>query len=332
MNNHEESKPDLPLEVKRAFENESERFQQNMQRVWHLAEPNRPIVSSSEDLDRRWARLNEIMESRSSESESHVQAPHSSNTRIFSIKYVWKYAAAASLLLLVGAYAYWALPVTVEAGYGEMVQAALPDGSTVHLNSGSALTYPRGFDGNPFRTAETRQVKLQGEAYFDVEDSEKPFQIRTFNAEIAVLGTEFNVRARPDELERSTDVTLESGRVRVSATNDHGQQVVLEEPGETVRIVEHDVARKSYDADYNLIFAWRDGRFTARDQSFEQVFAELERRFDVSITTEDSTILTESMTILMSRPGSIESTLDDICTSRNLRYRATSRGYEVYRP
>ena len=69
----------------------------------------------------------------------------------------------------------------------------LADGTTVHLNAGSKLTYPVRFAGK------RRIVRLEGEAYFDVAgDENHPFVVQTHLGEITVLGTEFNVNAYAD--------------------------------------------------------------------------------------------------------------------------------------
>ena len=69
----------------------------------------------------------------------------------------------------------------------------LADGTTVHLNAGSKLTYPVRFAGK------RRVVALEGEAYFDVvKDETRPFIVQTHLGEVTVLGTAFNINAYTD--------------------------------------------------------------------------------------------------------------------------------------
>ena len=69
----------------------------------------------------------------------------------------------------------------------------LADGTTVHLNAGSKLTYPVRFAGK------RRIVALEGEAYFEVvQDESHPFVVQTHLGEVMVLGTAFNVNAYTD--------------------------------------------------------------------------------------------------------------------------------------
>jgi len=65
----------------------------------------------------------------------------------------------------------------------------------VKLNSESKISYSSKFNQN------NRDIKLTGEAYFEVFNSPIPFKVNTDYGIIKVLGTSFNVRARPDGLE-----------------------------------------------------------------------------------------------------------------------------------
>src|SRR5690606_2603405 len=72
----------------------------------------------------------------------------------------------------------------------------LPDGSTVLLNNNSSLDFPQQFTGD------TREVILKGEAYFDIKpDASRPFIIHTGKVKTRVLGTAFNIRAYPEEID-----------------------------------------------------------------------------------------------------------------------------------
>ena len=80
---------------------------------------------------------------------------------------------------------------TIYAPMGSRVSFNLPDGTTGMLNSGSHLSYSLPFTNN-------RQVKLEGEAWFEVRhDENHPFEISTGNSTVKVLGTSFNMSAYP---------------------------------------------------------------------------------------------------------------------------------------
>lgn len=119
------------------------------------------------------------------------------------------FAVAALVVSAVGL-ALWLQPRTVTVPYGAMKTIELSDGSVAELSSGSTLTY-RHFWGR-----DERRLKLEGEAFFDVAEAQRPFVVETFNASISVLGTRFNVRAWSTDPIPETSVALESGRVEVS--------------------------------------------------------------------------------------------------------------------
>ncbi|MCU7550112.1 FecR domain-containing protein [Chitinophagaceae bacterium LB-8] len=144
----------------------------------------------------------------------------------------WRsYAAAACIIFaLIGAWKWWLVGrnnqqdivyqqqlVTQNGSRSELV---LPDGSKVWLNAGSTLDYPKRFDGK------TRDVQLQGEAYFEVaKDREKPFFVHTKAFKIKVLGTGFNVRAYPDE--DSAVAALVHGSVEVIVGEKEKRSILL---------------------------------------------------------------------------------------------------------
>ncbi|SEJ49032.1 FecR family protein [Dyadobacter sp. SG02] len=96
--------------------------------------------------------------------------------------------------------------LTVSSGMQTLTDT-LPDGSVVTLNRKSSISYPQDFKGK------TREVRLTGEAFFDVKpDKSKPFLIAVNDVTVKVVGTSFNVK---DNAEK-TEVIVETGIVEVS--------------------------------------------------------------------------------------------------------------------
>jgi transmembrane sensor len=94
-----------------------------------------------------------------------------------------------------------------------MVEKKLPDGSKVFLNKNSELTYVL----NKFNV---REVKLQGEAYFEVKhNEEQPFIISVGSIVIKDIGTSFNVKAIPGA--NTIEVFVESGEVQFYYRNNN---------------------------------------------------------------------------------------------------------------
>jgi ferric-dicitrate binding protein FerR (iron transport regulator) len=97
--------------------------------------------------------------------------------------------------------------ILARTAYGEMKTISLPDGSTVVLNSNSTLSVSADFG------QKNREVKLQGQAYFEVKRNEKlPFNIAANQVKVSVLGTAFDVCSYAGE-EASVSVT--HGKVKV---------------------------------------------------------------------------------------------------------------------
>ena len=83
----------------------------------------------------------------------------------------------------------------------------MEDGTVITLNKNSRLSYSDRYG------KDSRNVKLEGEAYFEVaKDSGKPFQIEMNGASITVLGTHFNVKA--DAESDDITATLVEGSIR----------------------------------------------------------------------------------------------------------------------
>lgn len=77
---------------------------------------------------------------------------------------------------------------------GSISRIVLPDSSTVWLNAGSTISYSSDFNHS------ARSVKLEGEAFFDVTtNAKKPFVVKTSHLNVIALGTQFNVKAYPND-------------------------------------------------------------------------------------------------------------------------------------
>lgn len=149
----------------------------------------------------------------------------------------------------------------------------LPDGSTVLLNEGSKLEYPTSFNN------ETREVYLQGEAFFDIQhNSEKPFVVKTSDVTTTVLGTAFNIRAFPDD--KHVVVTVSRGKVKVSKDEKvlgvitRDQQITVERQTS----VSHQASVNSRETT-----EWMERDIHFNDVTMDNAVAELSNRFNVDI-------------------------------------------------
>ena len=117
---------------------------------------------------------------------------------------------------------------------GSKSEIKLPDGSSVYLNAGSTLRYPTVYGKT------TRDVYLTGEGYFKVnQQAGKPFTVHTALSKIRALGTEFNVKAYPEE--DVVETTLIKGEVAVEKGETGGDidHTVFLKPGQKLSVTAH---------------------------------------------------------------------------------------------
>jgi transmembrane sensor len=111
------------------------------------------------------------------------------------------------------------------ANNGTRTRSMLADGTTVWLNAGSKLSVQNDFAGA------TREVLLEGEAFFDVvKKPGQPFIVHTSGIDIRVLGTAFNVKAYPED--KNVETTLYRGLVQVFRQEDEAKTAVELKPNE----------------------------------------------------------------------------------------------------
>ncbi|SFB52307.1 FecR family protein [Algoriphagus aquimarinus] len=167
-----------------------------------------------------------------------------------------------------------------EVGPGQKLTLKLTDGSVVILNSNSQLKFPKNFDGA------TRDVYLEGEAFFDVyRDELKPFVVHSKFVETSVLGTSFVVNE--NLLAGKVQVSVLTGKVRVTEQENFGKdrKVVLA-PMDAVRFNDKTGAFETKKVGYDEVFAWKDNVLFFDNTQFSEVVIELENWFGVKIDVQ----------------------------------------------
>jgi transmembrane sensor len=130
---------------------------------------------------------------------------------------------------------------TYSTDVGERRSVTLPDGSKVLLDSRSSLRVDF--------TAATRQVELvHGQALFAViHDPRKPFLVRAGGTVIRDIGTQFDVKQRPED----TVVTVVEGRVAVDA-----REPVFVSAGEQVDVPAGNFSPQPIHVSVGSVVAW----------------------------------------------------------------------------
>lgn len=164
---------------------------------------------------------------------------------------------------------------------GESAEIILADNTHVWLNSGAILEYPSQF------SRKNRDVKLIGEAYFEVNrNEEKPFHVITSYLTVEVLGTSFNVDAF--ERSRLVNVTLVEGKVELEKHS--GEHLAMLLPGENAV---YDVSLNTLNiAKVNTTFytSWKDGIMIFKDEKLADIAEKLERWYSVDIIFDDPSV------------------------------------------
>ena len=161
---------------------------------------------------------------------------------------------------------------TLTTPKGGQYQITLPDGTKVWLNAISSIHFPTAFTGKE------RQVRITGEAYFEVAaDPSRPFKVQFGEAEITVLGTHFNINAYTDE--KDAKATLLEGLIQIQHKNQAqklvpGQQAWLHSQG--MQVVSG--------ANTEEATAWKDGYFVFASTDMETLLRQAARWYNIDVS------------------------------------------------
>ena len=191
----------------------------------------------------------------------------------------------------------------------------LSDGTKIWLNSETQLKYPTSFD-----VGETRQVELvYGEAYFEVSPSEKhngsKFKVINDLQEVEVYGTQFNIRAYKDEPNIST--TLVEGKVAISTSV---KKQILEPNQQTILNTQNEELTFIPEVDVNDLISWKNGIFSFKEKSLEDIMKTLSRWYDVDIVIKNEELVSKKFTGTLSKKIPIEKILSIMQSTTKINY------------
>lgn len=162
---------------------------------------------------------------------------------------------------------------TISTKAAEKKSVLLADGSTVWLNAGSSLKYPGKFSDK------TREVYLDGEAYFDIKhDEEKTFIVHTGKVLTTVLGTAFNIIS--GDHDSLVTVTVTRGKVKVS----EGETLLgFLTPNQQIsyNILNSEIKKSTVDA--AVAISWKSDDLLFDDITFAEAAEIISKRFQVKI-------------------------------------------------
>ena len=190
----------------------------------------------------------------------------------------------------------------------------LPDGSKVKLNSQTRLRFPVPFDKN------SRLVELEGEAFFDVVESEAvPFIVNTVEMKITVYGTAFNVSAYRNDTYIQT--TLVKGSIGVSLPRNNKPVELKLKPGQQACYHKTLNVMETKEVNIQQYTAWTKGLFVFENEPLEQILQKLARWYDCEIEFRDESLKTEPFTGELKRFDSFSKILDMIAIASDVGFK-----------
>jgi len=191
---------------------------------------------------------------------------------------------------------------------GERFVIVLSDGTKVYLHSGSYLRYPVSFGSS------SRNVTLEGRAYFDVSKSKVPFIVSTDDMKVEVLGTTFDVEAKRSAAKSS--VILIEGSVKVHT--DGISRII--NPDEMFSFNREDREASVKSVDSRAMTQWKDGILVLRDISFNDMLESLSVWYGVEIINKTTVSVNERFNGKFDREN-IEAAVKTVALSAKVRYR-----------
>lgn len=201
----------------------------------------------------------------------------------------------------------------IRARPGMTASVTLPDETRVTLNSNSAIIYPVSFD------KKSRDVRLEGEAYFEVTQDARPFQVATpQEAVVKVYGTQFNVEAYATD--DKVTATLVEGSIAMTCKNK--KNVWTEQkirPGQEAVYAAKQRSIKVAQADVEAAISWKEGKLVFRNTPFKEVLDILSKRFDVEFAVKNPDCYEASFTGTLEKLR-LERVLEYISVSSTIRF------------
>lgn len=196
--------------------------------------------------------------------------------------------AGVILLTLSVSYLYRQYEMSIEAPVmqtiyvpaGQRMNITLPDGTNVWLNARTTIQYPLTFN------QKYRQVKLDGQAYFDVtKNPNKPFIVQTRKYDVEVIGTKFDVDAYSDKDQFET--ALMQGSVKLVSVGNPEKTLMLK-PDCKAFLENGELKVKPLD-DYN-VYRWKEGLLCFTNETFDAIMKDFEKYFEVKIEVSNKEI------------------------------------------
>ncbi|MRX48088.1 FecR family protein [Pedobacter puniceum] len=205
---------------------------------------------------------------------------------------------------------------TIKTPRGGQYKVTLSDGTKVMLNSESRLYFPAGFRGN------TRSIKLDGEAYFEVAHQPKrPFIVDINGMQVKVLGTKFNVSNYPED--KGIKTTLLEGSVAINYPGNiktnllkPNQQALFNKGGLTISDVNTEESA-----------AWTNNLFLFNNVPFEVVMQKLSRWYNIEV--DYNSLPERNLYVKINRNVEMQKVLEMISLTTDVKFKLEGRKLSI---
>lgn len=261
--NHESSN-----EESRALElwiNESNANAEEFELVKNIWEDSADSALIPVDVEKAWQKV-----------QSQTIAQEAKVVKMFPWKKV--FMVAASIIIAAGVF-YFSYQSTETVWKETLAQNSnkkiqLTDGSIITLRVGSKISIPENYN-------KSRQVKLEGEAYFEVHhDVQNPFSVITSKSIIQDIGTAFLIQSN-DSIEQ---VTVMEGEISFTNKKEKKNLLILK-AGETAYLKNETLQRKNTDTT-NLL-SWVSKILIFQNKPLSQVVNDLEHFYKIHVQMEN---------------------------------------------
>lgn len=222
--------------------------------LWNLtSQPEKQEI----DLDTEWKKMESVI--------------MPAKRKTISLIRILQVAASVILISALAFFGVRSLTMDIDkAPSAGIAEYNLPDGTRVSLNADSKISYKKGFGTSH------RNLKLNGEGFFEVKKGTLPFVINAGNASVMVTGTKFNLSAWPDDSELKLTVTegavklYETQRQQIHSYVTAGQTGIYRSANNTISIA------RSVDVND---FAWKTGIMEFNNTPLSEVADILENTY-----------------------------------------------------
>ena len=225
-------------------------------------------------------------------------------------KYYQRIAAIILLPLLIASAIFFLMPKKQETDYfiaeaplGQKAKVELVDGTLVWLNSGSKIKYSTNYN------KETRDIFLNGEAFFDVrKNKNKPFYVHTKHIDIEVTGTKFNVNAYQNE--PSIQTSLIEGHVNLFVNNSNEKYQLT--PGKLIEYRKNTgkIIERSFKE--NETKSWTENELVFINDDFSKLKRKIERWYNMEVIYDSIAFANNKLTVTLNKGEQLSKLLEII--------------------